>query len=104
VESAKHLASQPKNNFLIGDADAVCNQENSTSVIEMLGLDNLEAISPQQWFQNPCGPLTYRAEVGELKTKKKRRNKNQRSPSNGRDESSPPTAIASPSTNEVGKI
>ena len=62
VETAKDCAANPKSAhaFLMNQAAAACTAENPASVMtEMLGLDNLEDISPKNWFSNPCGPISY---------------------------------------------
>ena len=62
VETAKHCAANPQSPhaFLLNQAAAACTVENPTSVMsEMLGLENLEDISPRDWFANPCGPMSY---------------------------------------------
>jgi hypothetical protein len=114
VEAAKYLSLQPKSIFFIGDADAVCNHQSSTSMVGMLGLDTLEAMSPQRWFENPCGPLSYASQEGEpgankgLKKKKRREQMSKhRSPSSkGRNASfpRPPPMTTVTTHNVVGEI
>jgi len=44
-------------------AVAVCSDENPTGqMIEILGIENFESISPEKWFVNLCGPVTYSTE------------------------------------------
>lgn len=42
-------------------AETMCNSQAPTNVAQMLGLDAryLDALAPQQWFQNPCGPALF---------------------------------------------
>jgi hypothetical protein len=119
VETARDISRQTKknNNFLIGNSDAVCNHENPSNIIEMLGLSTLEAMAPSQWFQNPCGPITYtQEEDGQsmtksqlLKTKKRRDGSSNGSQRNGKNATFPLTSMTTTKTtattegpNEIG--
>lgn len=78
VETASRQ-SKKKSNFLFGTSDAVCNHENPSNIIEMLGLNSLEAMSPSEWFQYPCGQVSYiREDDGQSSSKKKQNQKSRK--------------------------
>lgn len=64
VETAKYCAEHPSSphaDFLMRGAESMCNSQVPTNVTQMLGLKEgaLDALAPQQWFQNPCGPALF---------------------------------------------
>jgi hypothetical protein len=67
VATAKYYAENPSSRpggFLMHGAEAICNSQAPSSMAQMFGLDarSLKALTPQQWFQNPCGPALFEDE------------------------------------------
>jgi len=73
IDSAQHGASNHRTNahdFLMKKAVAVCSDTETnptTMMTELFGIENLETISPKNWFLNACGPVSPRKteKVGE---------------------------------------
>ena len=62
MDTAKYCAVNPRSDhdFLMNRAVAVCTDENPTTMMtEMLGIEDFESISPKNWFLNACGPDSY---------------------------------------------
>ena len=63
VDSAKYSAANPRSqahNYLMNKAVAVCSDSETnpaTMMTDLFSIENLETISPKNWFMNPCGPV-----------------------------------------------
>jgi tetratricopeptide (TPR) repeat protein len=63
VDSAKYSAANPRSQahkYLMNKAVAVCSDSETnpaTMMTDLFSIENLETISPKNWFMNPCGPV-----------------------------------------------